>query len=1146
MVSKDTERGFGMKGPSRKFRFSTDLVNCQASRLLLGLLVLILLMIQAIPLRANAPAKQASAGETDWVDLGGPGCNAELLVHDQAGNIHYLGTASRGVWKYQNGEWVSLGGIANQKVYGLLYEEDGGCLFALTNQGAFRCNNPSSGPTWTDMGWREEVPQFDFTPNYKMLFDHMRQKLYVSSAGSIWRCDEPYDNPSWTDTGMQNQRGEFILDEQRNVLYIGGDPVATAGVWRCDSPDLNPVWIDISGDTGILDVSDMVFDTSRNILYASVYQSGLWRCDAPDSTPSWILLSPNQTGRVLLDESKDIIYVTQEAALIRCKQPDTSPQWASLGRPEDKAMVVLWIDPAKNVLYAETNYGSDYWYWRCDSPDAIPAWVALDGPNRYARTMTFDDLKNTLCLGTDGFGVWQCDSPVSSPAWTDLGGVGDSYVWSTVYDPNNRALYASTERYEAWRCDGLPADPSWSHLGDMGSGNMPRDLALDLQRDILYAGMEYGGVVRCSNPDTLPAWNNTGGINTRWVGRLEYDGERNALYAGVDDMYGRDFWRCDQPNSSPIWTGIGGTLAPTAFDEIDDVLYAGGYRCDNPDTAPSWSSLGWKSTASINALAYDPAHDLLYAGTDRGLWRCENPRTAPAWADMGAVGDYQITCLAYDSVANRLYAGTNDVGVWRCDNPNTWPVWGRLGGEVVNMPITCLALDEINRTLYAGTAGWGVWYTDLTAGVAIDQSNIYYFAEGYTAPGFQEYLCLANPQAVEAQARIEFSFADQPEQEIAITLPAASRVTLDINQIVGEGKSVSMKISSNLSLATERPMYFTYGGITGGHVTKGSSTLSNAWYFAEGYTGPGFDEYICVFNPGNSDASLDFGFQTKQEGKKTMGGFNVPGMSRRTFRINDLLGYGYEDSLSLSASQPVVAERVMYFDFGGWTGGSCVMGATSLGTDYYFAEGTTQAGFAEYLTLQNPESEDITVGATYQLPGGFLGYITKSYRVPAGSRSTIYVPSEVGLDLDVSVQLSSSSPFLAERPTYFDYTGYGANWTGGHCVIGAEAPALEWFFGEGCTLPGFHEYLCLQNPGDTDATVEITYLTQEAGPLPVQTTVVPARSRITSLVNIAAGEGYQLSCRVRVVSGPAIVAERPMYFDYNGWDGGHDALGVVP
>ena len=76
--------------------------------------------------------------------------------------------------------------------------------------------------------------------------------------------------------------------------------------------------------------------------------------------------------------------------------------------------------------------------------------------------------------------------------------------------------------------------------------------------------------------------------------------------------------------------------------------------------------------------------------------------------------------------------------------------------------------------------------------------------------------------------------------------------------------------------------------------------------------------------------------------------------------------------------------------------------------------------------------------------------------------------------------------------------------------------------------------------------MEISYLTQEAGALPVRVIKVPAGSRRTIFVNSDAGEDYQLSTRLKVTAGPGIVVERPMYFNYNGWGGGHDVVGYQP
>lgn len=428
-----------------------------------------------------------------------------------------------------------------------------------------------------------------------------------------------------------------------------------------------------------------------------------------------------------------------------------------------------------------------------------------------------------------------------------------------------------------------------------------------------------------------------------------------------------------------------------------------------------------------------------------------------------------------------------------------------------------------------------------------------YFAEGYTGEGFHEYLCLANADDVDAQASVTFYFTDGTTQELVVDVPCGYRVTLNVNQIAGEGRSVSAKVLSERKVFAERPMYFEYGeGWRGGHVAAGAREPGTTSFFAEGYTGKGFEEWICVLNPGDEPAALTFRFQTQEEGERAVGDISLPPRSRSSFKVNDLLGGDYQVSCVLESDRPIVAERPMYFDYSGigghqWRGGHCVAGAASPGSRFYFAEGTTRPGFEEWLTIQNPHDHGIVVQAVYQLGPGQGEPVNRTYNVEPGRRYTVFVPDEVGPDKDVSVELLSTSTFLAERPTYFDYSGTGGHhWQGGHCVIGATRASDGWFFPEGYTGEGFEEWLCLQNPHQEACQVEVDYYTQEEGPLPAHGVTVPPRTRVTRLVNHDAGPGYQLSCRVRVVSGPGVVVERPVYFDYAGLEGGHDEVGYLP
>jgi hypothetical protein len=478
-------------------------------------------------------------------------------------------------------------------------------------------------------------------------------------------------------------------------------------------------------------------------------------------------------------------------------------------------------------------------------------------------------------------------------------------------------------------------------------------------------------------------------------------------------------------------------------------------------------------------------------------------------------------------------------------------------GNAKNMGVMSMLFT--GGTLWAGTLnadqGCEIWSVTPNQPTEPLVTNTFYFAEGYTGSNFQEYICLGNPTPQSATAIITYLYKDGTTKSDQITIPADSRATVNVNARAGPGQDVSARVDSDQKVIAERPMYFKYNNMwTGGHDAVGATRLSNQWYFAEGYTGPGFEEWICVLNPGDAQADLTFYFQTQEAGEKKIEGLCVPPHSRGSFKANDLLGgKSYQTSLRLDSNQSIVAERPMYFDYAGtgnwhWTGGHCVMGTHVLEKQYYFAEGTTRSGFEEWLTLQNPKSAPITVNAIYQVGPGQGGPVSKSYDVPALGRMTVYVPGNdgAGPGKDVSVYLSSASAFLAERPMYFRYSFDGLTATGGHCVIGAASPAPEWFLAEGYTGSGFSQWLCIQNPGDSDASVEVTYYTQEKGALSAKIEPIPARTRATLMVNQHAGPNYSLSTRVKVLSGSGVVVERPMYFIYNGWDGGHDVVGYVP
>ncbi|MDD5747461.1 MAG: DUF5719 family protein [Actinomycetota bacterium] len=415
----------------------------------------------------------------------------------------------------------------------------------------------------------------------------------------------------------------------------------------------------------------------------------------------------------------------------------------------------------------------------------------------------------------------------------------------------------------------------------------------------------------------------------------------------------------------------------------------------------------------------------------------------------------------------------------------------------------------------------------------------FYFAEGTTRQGFQEFICLMNPNDTAASVTITYMLSEGPNQTHELEVSAKSRLTVRVEDVVGKEKDVSARVDSDKQIVAERPMYFNYNGVwTGGHDVMGAVGASKEWYFAEGNTRDEFEEWICLQNPSEHEAAVEIKYMLTGGGTRAQG-VKVPAKSRRTISAKQFLGPGVDCAAKVTSDVGIVAERPMYFNYKNmWTGGHDCMGATSPSETWYFAEGTTRSGFDEWICLLNPGTYVADVKITYMLETGETK--AQSLSVLGTSRVTVDVHGAVEREHDVSARITSSQPIIAERPIYFDYVGI----TGGHDVIGANSTASQWYFAEGTTMQGFQEWLSIQNPGDKEAEVRITYMLT-GGENKEQKLAVPGHARVTVDVNGSIGWGKDAGAKVVALGedNKGIIVERPMYFDFYGWTGGHDVIG---
>ena len=434
-------------------------------------------------------------------------------------------------------------------------------------------------------------------------------------------------------------------------------------------------------------------------------------------------------------------------------------------------------------------------------------------------------------------------------------------------------------------------------------------------------------------------------------------------------------------------------------------------------------------------------------------------------------------------------------------------------------------------------------------------SKAWFFAEGSTRPGFEEWVSMLNPNDVEAGAVIFFMLDAGGNFEKNYVLPPRSRLTVDVFSLVPGDRDVSLRITSSAPIIAERSMYLIYRNrITGGHDVLGASAPDTDWYFAEGCTRDGFDTWLCLSNPCEKDAVLDIAYYCGDGQVINKAGIGIAVGRRVTIPVHDdALGVGRHNDdrgdfgirVTSKNGVPVVAERSMYFTYhDGLTGGHDVLGAKAPNTEWYFAEGCTRDGFDTWLCLLNPGEKEALLDIFYYCGDGEV--IEKpGVGVSAGGRLTVSVQEPaLGIgrhndrrgDVAIKVKSENGVPVVAERSMYFAYPG-GRD--GGHDVLGADAPNTEWYFAEGCTRDGFDTWLCISNPGESDALIDVDYFCADGQTISKPEISVPAGNRVTVPVHEEAlGVGRHedphgdFGIRVMSRNGVPVVAERSMYFAY--------------
>jgi hypothetical protein len=639
----------------------------------------------------------------------------------------------------------------------------------------------------------------------------------------------------------------------------------------------------------------------------------------------------------------------------------------------------------------------------------------------------------------------------------------------------------------------------------------------------------------------------------------------NDNRTGDMDIYGQKF----NGNGNPVWPKETALARDpnVMFDEPKPVRVQGSGWAASKDVSVFFSGTDTTAPASQDRNVYGQVLDTSSGNTalkapvqvlTPGADDIKGISTAPfssgggfvAWSDYHT-GQWRSYYNWMDGSGRLHWGEPQSTGV----PSNTESQWGEgiASGGQSSALVTWVNYEQGSSKGQA----YGSWIGDLFP-------NTYYFAEGTTRPGFAPFIPIMNKSITDDVAvTCNFLKGDGTTQQVDMTVPANSRGTLNVQNVLGTGDDLahdfSTIVNSTGPILAERPMYFDYQGIQGGSDVIGATQPGTTFYFAEGTTRPGFTSYFAVANTSSTTSANVTAHFYRGDGTTQDVPMEVPPNTRSTLRVNDVLGEGNDPAYDFGAKVestngvPILVERPMYFDYlGQWDGGTDVIGASSPGTTFYFAEGTTRPGFHSYFALANYESQDATAKLTYYRGNGAAE--TQDITIPASSRQTINVNNILGegndpaYDFGAKVESTNGVPFLVERPMYFSYQG---QWDGGTDVIGAPSLDTTFYFAEGTTRPGFDTYFSLSNIGGSDtASVDIEFHKGD-GTTQTHSVDVPPNSRTTVRTNDILGEGqdiaHDFSATVRSTNGVPILVERPMYFSYQGqWDGGTDVIGFTP
>ncbi len=295
-----------------------------------------------------------------------------------------------------------------------------------------------------------------------------------------------------------------------------------------------------------------------------------------------------------------------------------------------------------------------------------------------------------------------------------------------------------------------------------------------------------------------------------------------------------------------------------------------------------------------------------------------------------------------------------------------------------------------------------------------------------------------------------------------------------------------------------------------------------------------YSSVIVVQNVSATAATVQVTYQTPCDPTTPDYELTVAPGTRATVNVNDAFPGPWGSAAIVTSDVPVVASQTyLWSDPSGGTQWASHSGGTpEPSTTWYLAEGSTYGGFESYILVQNPGEQSAQVELTYMTPGGT--HEGQTIAIDPIGRMEINVADTLPDSSSISTVVTSDVPVVVQLSAY---------WNGGASTassMGVTTPAMTWYLAEGSTTGGFETWIMVQNPGEADANVTVTYISdgdQHPGP------TVNVAPMTHDRFNVADTFPDQAHFATIVTSDVPVVAVQSMTWDSHG---GYDStIGVT-